>query len=65
MNEAFDKVNSSSLTESVVHLLLGKILSGELKAGDWLLPEREIAKELGVSRSSVHLAVLELAETAF
>lgn len=65
MNEAFDKVNSSSLTESVVHLLLGKILSGELKAGDWLLPEREIAKELGVSRSSVHLAVLELAENGF
>ena len=47
MDGAFDKVNSSSLTESVVHVLLGKILSGDLKAGDWLLPEREIAKEMG------------------
>ena len=46
MNEAFDKVNSSSLTESVVHLLLGKILSGELKAGDWLLPVPEIQTAL-------------------
>ena len=65
MDGAFDKVNSSSLTESVVHVLLGKILSGDLKAGDWLLPEREIAKEMGVSRSSVHLGVLELVEKGF
>ena len=65
MNLVFDKVSIPSLTDSVVHALLGKILSGELKAGDYLPPERELAKQLGISRSSVHLAVLELAGKGF
>ena len=67
MSQSFDKVNidAAPVTESVVHTLLGKILSGDLKAGEWLLPEREIAKEMGVSRSSVHLAVLELVDKGF
>lgn len=60
-----DKTNSQSLMESVVQLFLGKILSGEMKAGDWLRPEREIAEQLGVSRSCVHLAIQELAGKGF
>ncbi len=65
MSMEFDKVNSRSLMDSVVQFLLGKILSGELKAGDRLAPEREIAEQLGVSRSCVHLAILELAGKGF
>jgi len=65
MSMAFDKINTASLTESVVHSILGKILSGDLRAGDRLLPERELAEQMGVSRSSVHLAVLELAGKGF
>ena len=65
MSMELDKTNSQSLTESVVQLFLGKILSGEWKAGDRLSPEREIATQLGVSRSSVHLAILELAGKGF
>ena len=65
MSMELDKTNSQSLTESVVQLFLGKILSGEWKAGDRLSPEREIAAQLGVSRSSVHLAILELAGKGF
>ena len=65
MSMELEKTNSQSLTESVVQLFLGKILSGEWKTGDRLSPEREIAGQLGVSRSSVHLAILELAEKGF
>lgn len=60
-----DKSGSSSLADSVAHTLLGRIFSGELKVGDRLPPERELAEQLGVSRSSVHLAVLSLAENGF
>ena len=65
MSMELDKTNSQTLTESVVQLFLGKILSGEWKTGDRLSPEREIAGRLGVSRSSVRLAILELAEKGF
>ena len=65
MDLAFDKMNAASLTESVVQSVLGKIFSGELRSGDRLPPERELAEKMGVSRSSVHLAVLELAGKGF
>ena len=65
MSMEFDKTKGQSLMEGVVQFLLGKILSGEWKAGDRLLPEREIAEQLGVSRSCVHLAILELVGKGF
>lgn len=65
MSMELNKTNTQSLTESVVQLFLGKILSGEWKAGDRLPAEREIAARLGVSRSSVHLAILELSGKGF
>ena len=65
MELTFEKKNTASLTDAVVQLLLGRIFSGELRPGDHLPPERELAEQLGVSRSSVHLAVLELAGKGF
>lgn len=65
MSMELDKTNSQSLMESVVQMFLGKILSGEWQVGDRLSPEREIAEQLGVSRSCVHLAILELAGKGF
>lgn len=65
MTLAFDKIDAASLTEAVVQALLGKILSGDLRPGDRIPPERELAEQMGVSRSSVHLAVLELAGKGF
>lgn len=44
---------------------MGKILSGELKPGDHLPPERELAAMLGVSRSSVNQSLLELESMGF
>lgn len=56
----FDKIEANSLTKSIFEQLLGKIISGSLKAGDWLPSERNLAAQMGVSRSSLHQAILQL-----
>ena len=61
----FEKIGSISLTESIYKSLLGKILSGEWKPGDWFPAERDIAERMGVSRSSLHHAVLRLERDGF
>ena len=61
----FEKLNATSLVENITELLRGKILSGELKCGDWLPAERDIAEQMGVSRSSLHQAVLQLVGEGF
>ncbi len=45
--------------------LLTKILSGDLKAGDWLPSERDLAEQMGISRSSVNQAILQLETMSF
>ena len=42
-----------------------KIFSGEYQIGQQLPPERELAQELGVSRSLVNTGILELANQGF
>ena len=42
-----------------------RILSGELKPGDKLLPERELAEEMGISRGSVNQGLLDLERMGF
>lgn len=54
------KTGDSSISSSIAAELLGKILSGELRPGLHLPTEREMAAEMGVSRSSVHQAIVEL-----
>lgn len=61
----FSRLNAPTLKEVCSQTLLGKILSGELKPGDRLPPERELAEMLGISRSSVNQSVLELESRGF
>ena len=48
--------------ESVINYVKSEILSGNLKKGGKLLPERELAKRIGVSRTSVRegLRILQM-----
>ncbi len=57
--------NEHSLKGNLIESLKAKILSGELKPGDRLPPEREIAKEFGISRGSVNQGILDLERMGF
>lgn len=65
MGTIFNKLSAPSLQETVKKSLLGKILSGELKPGQWLPAERDMAEQMGVSRSSLHQAILSLHADGF
>ncbi len=65
MGISFSKITNVSLKERVVRELENKILSGELKPGDRLPPEREIAPAMGISRSLLNLCILELESKGF
>lgn len=62
---SFERLSSVSIKESIENALLGKILSGELKPGERLPAERDMAEQMGVSRSSLHHAVLQLETQGF
>ncbi len=49
-----------SLKESCLATIEAMILSGQLPSGEKLLPERDFALKLGVSRPVVHEALVEL-----
>jgi len=61
----YEKPSSDSLGETVLRQLQKKIISGELKCGDWLPPEREMAEKMGISRGSLHQAILALEYQGF
>lgn len=61
----FETIDSKSISDTVLATLQGRILSGELKAGEWLPPEREMAEQMGVSRGSLHQAILSLEYQGF
>ena len=61
----FEKIGATSLTDNIYKSLLGKILSGDWKPGEWFPAERDIAEQMGVSRSSLHHAVLQLERDGF
>ena len=62
---AFRKISVPSLKEICVQEILTRILSGELKPGDRLPPERELAEVMGISRSSVNHGIMELETMGF
>jgi DNA-binding FadR family transcriptional regulator len=56
----FEPLRVPSLKEACIQRLEGLILSGELKIGERLPPEREFAARLGVSRPVLHEALVDL-----
>lgn len=57
----FEPVTKKTLVESITHALMEMIVKGELRPGDALPSERELASQLNVSRSSVREALKALA----
>lgn len=53
------------IKNSFKDIMQGRILSGELKPGDKLPPERELAAQLGISRGSVNQGILDLERMGF
>lgn len=62
---AFAKLQPESVRRQVARAIENKIFSGELAIGERLPPERELSEALGVSRSLVNLAVLDLESMGF
>lgn len=56
---------AESLKGSFIEVMKARILSGELKPGDRLPPERELAQENGISRGSVNQGILDLERMGF
>ncbi|HEY4993505.1 MAG TPA: GntR family transcriptional regulator, partial [Nakamurella sp.] len=57
---ALSPVPRTPLYERLVERLRTHVLQADLRAGDRLPPERELAARLGVSRSSVRQAIVAL-----
>lgn len=60
-----EKFVPESIRGQVTRELERRIFSGELAVGERLPPERDLAKLLGVSRSLVNLAILDLESMGF
>ena len=56
----YEEVHYGRLYEQIVDQVETRILSGELNPGDKLPPERELAKQFGVSRTAVREAIKAL-----
>ncbi len=65
MKGLFSTISVKSVKESFVDDMLQKIISGKLKPGDRLPPEREIAAATGISRSIVNQGLLQLESMGF
>ncbi len=64
-HSAAEKFQPESIRAQVAREIENRIFSGELAIGERLPPEREFAMELGVSRSLVNLAILDLESMGF
>ncbi len=58
----YKQITSSRLYERIVEQIEAQVLSGNLKYGDRLPTERELAEQFGVSRTAVREAVKALRE---
>ena len=63
MSPAFDPIRRHRLSDQVSAQIQGRIASGELRSGDKLPPERELAESFGVSRGAVREALRNLERT--
>ena len=57
MAEYLKKINRSSVVQRVIDRLTEAIVSGELKPGDRIPTEMELAEQMGVARNSIREAV--------
>ena len=57
MPEYLKKINRSSVVQRVIDRLTDAMLSGELKPGDKIPTEMELAEQLGVARNSIREAI--------
>ena len=60
MSQAFVPIKHRRLSDQVSEQIQGRIASGELRSGDKLPPERELAETFGVSRGAVREALRSL-----
>ncbi|SKA34144.1 transcriptional regulator, GntR family [Enhydrobacter aerosaccus] len=63
MNPGFDPIKRRRLSDEVSAQIQVRIASGELRSGDKLPPERELATRFGVSRGAVREALRTLERT--
>ena len=61
----FKKIDAPSIKELFLTQLEEMILSGELRPGDQLPSERELADTMGISKTIVHEGIRELARIGF
>jgi len=61
----YKTLKADSLKDLFIKEIEAKIISGELKPGDRLPPERELASMMGISRGIVNSGILELASKGF
>jgi GntR family transcriptional regulator, transcriptional repressor for pyruvate dehydrogenase complex len=62
MPDDYEAVRSERLYMKIVEQIQRRILAGELKVGDHLPPERDLAEQFQVSRTAVREAVKTLSE---
>ncbi len=62
---AFENIKRNSTTEIVINQIKMEIINGNLKPGEKIPSERELAKLLGVSRSSVREAIQALSFSGY
>ncbi|MCX8083326.1 MAG: FadR family transcriptional regulator [Calditerrivibrio sp.] len=61
----FQKIKPKKISDEVYNQIKSVILSGKLKPGEKLPPERDLALELGVSRTSLREAIQKLEAQGF
>lgn len=59
--QKFKKINTQSVVQQVTNAITDAIITGDLKLGDRLPSEPEMAAEFGVARSSIREAIKNLA----
>lgn len=62
---SFKRIDAPSIKELFLSQIEEMILSGELKPGDHLPPERELADTMGISKTIVHEGIRELVRIGF
>src|SRR4030043_1861683 len=61
----FNSIKHTKISEDIANQIKRLIIDGELKPGDQLPPERELIKQLGVSRPSLREALNSLVSMGF